>query len=71
MAFDHGQRRIAPLNICLILVNLSVWWNSTSPLLLITLALVALIATGDPYSGMFFATLFLVFALGVGLALSP
>ena len=68
MAFDHGQRRIAPLNLLMIVGNLAVWWRAVSPWLLIPLAIVALVFTGDHYVGMFVAFLLLLVFLVIGVS---
>jgi len=62
MAFDHGQRRIAPMNLVLIFTNVVIWWSYVPVWLIAIVAILALIATGDHYVGMF-AVLFLAFIL--------
>jgi hypothetical protein len=60
MAFDHGQRRIMPLNVLLIVFNSILWWPSVTPYVIVPVAAVLLVLTLDKYLGMFIAQLVLI-----------
>lgn len=60
MSFDHGQRRIAPLNLLLILAGLILWWPIAPGWLLALSVVLGIVFTGDAYVGMF-----LVFAIAI------
>lgn len=67
MPFDHGQRRIAPLNLLLILAALILWWPVAPWWLLALSVVLGILFTGDHYVGMFivFVVAFVVAAVGL------
>lgn len=55
MTFDHGQRRIMPFNMLLIVLNSILWWPRVTPYVIVPMAFVLLVLTLDKYLGMFIA----------------
>ncbi len=60
MTFDHGQRRIMPLNVLLVVLNSIWWWPSVTTYVIIPVAVVLLVLTYDKYLGMFIALFALI-----------